>query len=196
MRAQLQYFNLHWIYPCFTHFQTTDLPLSTVEDLCCIVDIIFEKAVAEPIYSATYAMLCQRIYKVNILFIYYRYFALSELLFSPFETELIHTMIDPIYERGCKGSSEICAWMWGSCHPLEALSSCNNLICCKVPQPKPLRHGPRPALICFLVLLLGASWNLMPQLSHWSLNHTNLFCFLFSGTKRGHKIGPSSPEEV
>ena len=105
----LIFYYLHHINPCFTHFQTTDLPLSTVEDLCCIVDIIFEKAVAEPIYSATYAMLCQRIYKVNILFIFYRYFALSELVFSPFETELTYSMIDPIYERGCKASSKICA---------------------------------------------------------------------------------------
>ena len=90
-------FYLHTIYPCFTHLQTTDLPLSTVEDLCCIVDIIFEKAVAEPIYSATYAMLCQRIYKVNILFIFYRCFALSELLAKPppkyvYEIEFLVTL--------------------------------------------------------------------------------------------------------
>ena len=143
-------FYLHTIYPCFTHLQTTDLPLSTVEDLCCIVDIIFEKAVAEPIYSATYAMLCQRIYKVNILFIFYRYFALSEILFSLFKTGLhvIHSIIDPIYERWCKASSKICLWNWVSGHPQETLSCscCNYLICCKVSHHRPSCHGPKPAI--------------------------------------------------
>ena len=176
MRVQLQPFYLHAIYPCLIQFQTTDLPLSTVEDLCCIVDIIFETSVAEPIYSATYAMLCQRIYKVNILFIYYRYFALSEILFSLFKTGFIYSIIDPIYERWCKASSKICLWNWVSGHPLKTLSCCNNLIS----HHRPLCHGTRPAIICFLVPLLGASWNLKPQLSNWSLNHANYFeCSIF-----------------